>query len=84
MNWKEEVKQFKEQYNGNEDYIHEYVDGLVPIAYTDIMDVALETKAYQYDIVESQVDEPIWKVLQQAIFAVYLQEFSEALLEEKE
>tara|TARA_R100001230_G_C5532173_1_gene65750 strand:- start:194 stop:448 length:255 start_codon:yes stop_codon:yes gene_type:complete len=84
MNWKEEVKQFKEQYDGNEDYIHEYVDGLVPISYADIMDVALETKAYHYDVGPNHVDEPIWKVLQQAIFAVYLQEFSEALLEESE
>ncbi len=84
MNWKEEVKQFKEQYNGDEDYIHEYIDGLVPQYYNDIMHTAIETKAYQYDVVESQVDEPIWKVLQQAIFAVYLQEFSEALLEEEE
>lgn len=84
MNWKEEVKQFKEQYNGNEDYIYEYVDGLVPHYYYDIMHTAIETKAYQYDVAESHVDEPIWKVLQQAIFEIYLQEFSEALLEEEE
>ena len=84
MNWNEQVKEFKEQYNGNEDYIHEFVDGLVPHFYNDIMLTAIETKAYHYDVVTSQVDEPIWKVLQQAIFAVYLQEFSEALLEEEE
>ena len=84
MNWNEKVKEFKKEYNGDEDYIHEFIDGLVPIHYNDIMRIAMETKAYHYDIVESQVDEPIWKVLQQAIFAVYLQEFSEALLEEEE
>jgi len=83
MNWNEQVKEFKEQYNGDEDYIHEFVDGLVPIYYTDIMDVAVEIGATMM-YVTSQVDEPIWKVLQQAIFAVYLQEFSEALLEEEE
>ena len=84
MNWNEQVKEFKKQYNGNEDYIHEFVDGLVPIDYNDIMHTAIETKAYHHDVVESQVDEPIWKVLQQAIFEIYLQEFSEALLEEEE
>lgn len=84
MNWNEQVKEFKKEYNGDEDYIHEFIDGLVPIYYNDIMRIAMETKAYKYDIVESQVDEPIWRVLQQAIFAIYLQEFSEALLEEEE
>lgn len=84
MNWNEQVKEFRKEYNGNEDYIHEFVDGLVPQNYYDIMHTALETKAYHFVVVGSQVDVPIWKVLQQAIFAVYLQQFSEALLEEEE
>ncbi len=84
MNWNEQVKVFKKEYNGEEDYIYEFIDGLVPIYYNDIMLTALETKAYHYDVQEHQVDKPIWEVLQQAIFAIYLQEFSEALLEEEE
>lgn len=84
MNWNEQVKEFKKEYNGDEDYIYEFIDGLVPIYYNDIMLTALETKAYHYDVQEHQVDKPIWEVLQQAIFAIYLQEFSEALLEEEE
>ena len=84
MNWNEQVKQFKKEYNGDEDYIYEFVYGLVPLYFNDIMITALETKAYHYDVHEHQVDKPIWKVLQDAIFAIYLQEFSEALLEEEE
>ena len=84
MNWNEQVKEFKKQYNGDENYIQEFIDGLVPQNYYDIMNTALKTKAYLYDVPEYLVGEPIWKSLKVVIFAIYFHQFSEARLEEEE
>ena len=38
--WDEQVQEFLTNMDNNEDFIIEFVDGLVPINYTDIWDIA--------------------------------------------
>jgi len=87
MDWEELVKEFGKQYSiHSQDNIHEYIDGLVPIYYYDIMEESRRLKLYYDEIKPHQVGQSIWKILQYGIYEAYWEEFMENiyLLEEEE
>lgn len=87
MDWENLVKTFGRQYSiYSDDNVHEFVDGLVPINYYDIMEEARKLGVYHNEIQAHQVGEPIWKILQYYIYEAYYEEFMDKIhyLEEEE
>ena len=78
-NWNEQVQEYHNQYGNNEDFILEFIDGLVPINYTDIWDVA-----WAYDLghvtlgIEQATGHTIYECFQHEIAKIYHDEFAEA------
>lgn len=81
MLWREEAKEYLEQYNGDTSYTTEYVESLVPQYYGDIMEVATLLELYHGVIDESNVGENIATVLQHQIFHFYHEKLFDALTE---
>tara|TARA_R100000734_G_C3276413_1_gene71128 strand:- start:120 stop:449 length:330 start_codon:yes stop_codon:yes gene_type:complete len=77
--WDDQVQEFLNQYENNEDYIPEFIDGLVPINFTDIWDVA-----WAYDLghlalgIEHATGHTIYELFQHEIAKIYHDEFAEA------
>jgi len=74
MNWDEEVKDYKKQYD-DEDGINEYVESLVPVYYGDISNTFNDMSEL---ITADEVGVPIWQVMTKHIFNAYLESFMEA------
>ena len=74
MNWDEEVKDYKKQYD-HEDGINEYVESLVPVYYGDISNTFNDKSEL---ITADEVGVPIWQVMTKHIFNAYLESFMEA------
>ena len=83
IDWEEEVREYKRQYDDDGDSINEYVDNLVPIFYYDIK-AAFNDMTYEID--SYHVKMPIWKVMAECIYNDYLENFMNAwwTLEEEE
>jgi hypothetical protein len=74
INWKEEVKEYKKQYDDDGD-ITEYIDSLVPQYYSDI----LKTFNYMtFEIAEHHIGLPVWQVMGECIYNDYYESFMEA------
>tara|TARA_R100001594_G_scaffold73379_1_gene107970 strand:- start:26 stop:298 length:273 start_codon:yes stop_codon:yes gene_type:complete len=73
MNWDEEVKDYKKQYD-DEDGIYEYVESLVPVYYGDISNTFNDMSEL---ITADEVGVPIWQVMTKHIFNAYLESFME-------
>ena len=77
--WNEQVQEFQTHYQGNLDYLHEFIDSLVPIRYTDIWDVA-----WAYDLghfalgFEQASGHTVYEFFQHEISNIYHDEFAEA------
>jgi hypothetical protein len=87
MDWEELVIEFGKQYTiHSHDNIHEFIDGIVPIYYHDIMEEARKLRLYHEVIGPHQVGQSIWKILQYHIYEAYYEEFMNHiyLLEEEE
>ena len=81
INWEEEAQQFLEEHGNNDNHIHEWVDGLVPHYYYDIMIEANRNQVYHEKIKEHEVGTELWKVLQQHIYNSYYRKFMDAFFE---
>ena len=82
--WPSIVNEYLEQYNGHEDNIAEYIDGLVPIYYNDIWAVSQRLDLGHTIFSEMGIIDPemtIYTLLQGAITKVYYSKFSEALID---
>ena len=77
--WEDMVKEYKKQYD-DEDGIHEFIDGLVPIYYGEIYSVYHEEIGTPLGIeIESQhVGLSIWQVMNIDIFNSYWESFHSA------
>ena len=71
INWSDMVKEYKEQYD-NEYYIGEFIDGLVPHSYYEILKVFNDMT---YKIQEHQVGLCVWEVMAQCIYNDYYEAF---------
>lgn len=71
VNWRDMVKEYKEQYD-NEYYISEFVEGLVPINYYEILK---NFHNMTYEIQEHHVGLSIWKVMTECIYNDYYESF---------
>ena len=74
INWEEEVKEYRENHDTDE-YIHEWVDSLVPIYYGDIIS---QFNDMNLVVGPNAVGLPIWKVMAFRIWEVYHEEFCDA------
>ena len=70
-NWRDMIKEYKEQYD-NEYYISEFVEGLVPINYYEILK---NFHNMTYEIQEHHVGLSIWKVMTECIYNDYYESF---------
>ena len=78
-NLNEQVQEFLNQYENNEDYIPEFIDGLLPIRNTDIWDVAWAYNLGQEHIgIGQATGHTIYEFFQYQIFNIYMEEFYEA------
>ena len=71
IDWKDMVKEYKEQYD-NEYYISEFVEGLVPINYYEILKTFHDMT---YEIKEHHIGLPLWKVMCECIYNEYYESF---------
>lgn len=79
-NWHEEVKEYKRQYEDagyDGEYIHEYIDSLVPIYYGDILRAFndLQGPSMTFVIGADDVGRPVYNLMQKIIFDEYMEEF---------
>ena len=74
IDWEGEVKEYKKQYDGDE-WIHEYVDSLVPIYYGDIL---YAFNDMTFEIQEHHIGIPVWKVMTECIYNEFYNSFMEA------
>ena len=81
--WYEIVKEYLEQYNGNEDNIAEFIDSLIPIHYNDIWEVAQKLNLGHTLISEvpSHPELTVYTLLQGLITQEYYSKFTEALID---
>ena len=87
--WHEEVKEYKRQYEDagyGDEYIHEYIDSLVPIYYGDIAQtfMSLNGPSMSCKIHEAHVGMPVWRFMQEVIYEEYMGEFMAHWTEEEE
>ena len=71
INWTVAVEEYKTQYT-DEDGIHEFIDSLVPVYYSDIL------KTFDnvgFEITQEHVGLHIWQVMSQSIYEDYMDEF---------
>jgi len=80
MDWYGEVADYKKQYD-NEEGIHEWVDGLLPIYYSDILSVFTSSLCgcgLEYLITKEHVDMSIGDIMVHIIYNEYYEQFVEA------
>ena len=71
IKWDEAVEEYKAQY-ADEDGIHEFIDSLVPIYYSDIL---MTFNNVGFEITQEHVGLHIWQVMTQSIYEDYMYEF---------
>ena len=76
--WKELIEEYYEEYGIDEDNIHEYVDDITPIYYSDIMK---QFNEFDYEITEEDVGLEIWKVMARTIYYKLYDRFVQKLHE---
>ena len=77
--WNEQVQEFLNQYGNNEDYIPEFVDGLVPIHYGDIWDVAWAYNLGHRPLGMAQATgHSVYEFFQYEIYTIFMEEFAKA------
>ena len=78
-NWDEQVQEFLNQYGNREEFILQFIDGLVPIYNTDVWDVA-----WAYDLghlilsIEHATGHTVLEMFQHEIADIYHDEFAQA------
>ena len=78
-NWNEQVQEYLNQYGNNGDFIIEFVDGLVPINYTDIWDVAWAYNLGHVALsIEHATGHTVYELFQHEIANTILDGFAEA------
>ena len=88
--WAEYVKDFKESYDGNEEYIPEYIDSLLPVYYSDIeqaFKIYLGTSPVTIEIEARDVGLKVWQVMNMHLYDEFMHIFMEewnALKEDEE
>tara|TARA_R100001015_G_C4504837_1_gene78286 strand:+ start:296 stop:562 length:267 start_codon:yes stop_codon:yes gene_type:complete len=85
IDWTQEVKEYKEQYD-DDNGIHEYIESLLPVYYGDIYQTYHEVLGtpLNIEIEEQHVGIPFWKILNHDINIVYYDLFMEAWNEAKD
>jgi hypothetical protein len=81
IDWNEMVNEYFEHYD-NEDGIHEFIDSLVPVYYSEISRVYSEEMGMDpmfIEIEESHVGMQIWRVMSYRIFNHYMTCFMDEL-----
>jgi hypothetical protein len=81
INWTVAVEEYKAQY-ADEDGIHEFIDSLVPVYYSEISRVYSEEMGMDpmfIEIEESHVGMQIWNVMSYRIFNHYMTCFMDEL-----
>ena len=86
--WQDLVEEYYDENGMNEDYIHEWVDGITPIYYSDIIK---QFDDFSYEITEEHVGLEIWKVMVRTIhdklyhrFVQELHEYDDRDIDEEE
>lgn len=81
--WYNLVNQYSEQYNGNEDNVAEFIDGLVPIYHNDIWEVAQSLNLGHLLVTEVPLhpEMTVYTLLQGLITQQYYMKFTEALID---
>lgn len=78
--WAECAKDFKEAYEGNEDYIGEYIDSLLPDYYSDIEQTYKEyigVSPVTIEIEASDVGLQVWQLMNRHLYDEFMQLFME-------
>tara|TARA_R100000773_G_C4177043_1_gene88319 strand:+ start:204 stop:494 length:291 start_codon:yes stop_codon:yes gene_type:complete len=86
--WQDLVEEYYNENGINEDNIHEWVDGITPVHYSEI---AKQFDEFCYEITEEDVGLEIWKIMTRTIyyelhdkFVTKLHEYSDSIDEEDE
>ena len=80
IDWTDEVKQYKEQErDGYTQSVGEWVESLLPIYYTDIVNEYVRLCSMNELIPQSYVGIEVWKFMQMKIFDEYLGLFQREL-----
>ena len=76
--WAECAKDFKESYNGNEDYIGEYIDSLLPVYYSDIEQTFKDYIGLNPVMIEIEAKDiglKVWQVLNMHLYDEFMHLF---------
>lgn len=79
-NWAECAKDFKEAYEGNENYIGEYVDSLLPVYYSDIEQTYKEyvgVSTVTIEIEAAQIGLKVWQIMNMHLYDEFMHLFME-------
>lgn len=79
--WAECAKEFKESYNGDEDYIGEYIDSLLPVYYSDIEQAFKDyigVNPVTIEIEAKDIGLKVWQVMNMHLY----EEFTHLFMEE--
>ena len=76
--WQDLVEEYYNENGMDEDNIHEWVDGITPIYYSDIIKRFNE---FNYEITEEHVGLEIWKVMAKTIYDKLYDRFVQELHE---
>ncbi len=77
--WDEQVQVFLNQYGNREEFIIQFIDGLVPIYHTDIWDVAWAYNLGNVALgIEHATGHTVFELFQHEIAKIYHDEFAEA------
>ena len=76
IDWEDMVKEYKKQYD-DEDGIHEFIDGLLPVYYGDIYSTYLEVigSPMNVEIEPEHKGFQIWQILNMQLFEAFGDEF---------
>ena len=78
--WAECAKEFKEVYHGDEDYIGEYIDSLLPVYYSKIEQAYKEyigVNPVTIEIEAEQVGLQVWQIMNMHLYEEFMQLFME-------
>ena len=80
-NWEATAKEYQEENEYDDEQIHEWVDGMVPIYYVDIRN---SFESFSDTITEDDVGSTISEIMQRAIYHNYYDLFTTALTDYRE
>ena len=84
INWQEQAIEYLKEYGNDDTYIQEWVEGLVPIYYHDIMQEGIRLEVYYGTIRENDTGQKIWELFSRIIYQIYTTEFYGAYFEQLE